>query len=80
MVVDETGTPILNKQTNNIFQVSTKIVDKEILMKRREEQEERWDRARKRRMSIIQSKEQAGKTFKKNFGEMFFDIFSKTGR
>jgi hypothetical protein len=79
MVVDETGTPILNKQTNNIFQVSTKIVDKQILMKRREEQEERWDRARKRRMTIIQSKEEAGKTFKKDFGEMFFDIFSKTG-
>ena len=28
---------------------------------------------------IFASKEQAGKTFKKNFGEMFFDIFSKTG-
>jgi len=80
MVVDETGTPIIDGQTNNIFQVSTKIVDKQILMKRREEQEERWDRARRRRMSIIKSKEEAGKTFKKNFGEMFFDIFSKTGR
>jgi hypothetical protein len=80
MVVDESGTPIINKQTNNIFQVSTKIVDSQLLKERREQQEQRWNRARNRRKSIIESKEQAGKTFKKNFGEMFFDIFSKTGR
>lgn len=79
MVVDDTGTPILDQQTNNIFQVSTKILDKQILMKRREEQEQRWDRARRRRMSIIKSKEVAKESLEGSPLDIIGKVWSKLG-
>jgi len=79
MVVDESGTPIINKQTNNIFQVSTKVVDSQLLKERREQQEQRWDRARNRRKSIIESKESAKKDLSGSTFEVIGNIWSKLG-
>ena len=79
MVVDESGTPIINKQTNNIFQVSTKVVDSQLLKERREQQEQRWDRARNRRKSIIESKESAKKNLSGSTFEVIGNIWSKLG-
>ena len=79
MIVDETGTPIINKQTGNITQVSTNIVNKKLLEKRREEQEDRWDNARRLRQSIIDSKKQAGEDTSGNLGTILFNILSKSG-
>lgn len=77
MVVDSTGTPIINKQTNNIFQISTKVTDGLLLKEKRKEQEDRWDRARRRRLSVIKSQTDA----EKDLGDGFFGfgkIFGKT--
>lgn len=79
MVVDESGTPIINKQTNNIFQVSTKVVDSQLLKERREQQEDRWDRARNRRRAIIQSKKTAKEDLSGTPTEVIGSIWSKLG-
>ena len=79
MVVDESGTPIINKQTNNIFQVSTKVVDSQLLKERREQQEDRWDRARNRRRAIIQSKKTAKEDLSGTPTEVIGNIWSKLG-
>ena len=79
MVVDESGTPIINKQTNNIFQVSTKVVDSQLLMERRKQQEDRWDRARNRRRAIIQSKEIAKEDLSGSAFEVIGNVWSKLG-
>jgi hypothetical protein len=79
MVVDESGTPIINKQTNNIFQVSTKVVDSQLLMERRKQQEDRWDRARSRRRAIIQSKQTAKEDLSGSTFEVIGNIWSKLG-
>jgi len=79
MLVDESGTPIINKQTNNIFQVSTKVVDSQLLKERREQQEDRWDRARNRRRAIIQSKKTAKEDLSGTPTEVIGNIWSKLG-
>jgi len=79
MVVDESGTPIINKQTNNIFQVSTKVVDSQLLKERRQQQEQRWDRARNRRRAIIQSKQTAKEDLSGSAFEVIGNVWSKLG-
>jgi len=48
-------------------------------MKRREEQEQRWDRARRRRMSIIKSKEVAKETLEGSPLDIIGKVWSKLG-
>ena len=79
MLVDESGTPIINQQTNNIFQVSTKVVDSQLLLERRKQQEDRWDRARSRRRAIIQSKKTAKEDLSGTPTEVIGNIWSKLG-
>ena len=81
MVVDSTGTPVINKQTNNIFQVSTKIVNGDLLMDRRVEQEDRWEKARRRRLSVIGSMRESKEMTKDGLfsGNTWFNILSKVG-
>ena len=78
MVVDSTGTPVINKQTGNIFQITTNIVKKELLMKRRKEQEERWKNARKKRLSVIESKRSAKEDLSGSFLDVIGKVFGKT--
>ena len=78
MVVDSTGTPVINKQTGNIFQITTNIVKKELLMKRRQEQEERWENARKKRLSVIESKRSAKEDLSGSFLDVIGKVFGKT--
>ena len=79
MIVDDSGTPILNKQTGNITQVRTKIVNDLLLKERREEQEIRWDNARRLRKSIEKSKTDAKEDLSGSFMENIGTIWSKLG-
>ena len=79
MIVDDSGTPILNKQTGNITQVTTNIVNKKLLERRREEQEVRWDNARRLRKSIEKSKTDAKEALSGSFMENIGTIWSKLG-
>lgn len=79
MIVDDSGTPILNKQTGNITQVTTNIVNKKLLERRREEQEVRWDNARRLRNSIETSKTDAKEALSGSFMENIGTIWSKLG-
>ena len=79
MIVDDSGTPILNKQTGNITQVRTKIVNDLLLKERREEQEIRWDNARRLRKSIEKSKTDAKEDLSGSFMENIGNIWSKLG-
>lgn len=79
MVVDSTGTPIINKQTGNIFQISTKVMDKELLKKRRMEQENRWEIAKRKRKTLIDSKADAKEIMSGSPMEVIGNIWSKLG-
>ena len=79
MVVDSTGTPIINKQTGNIFQISTKVMDKELLKKRRMEQENRWEIAKRKRKTLIDSKADAKEIMSGSPLEVIGNIWSKLG-
>jgi len=79
MIVDDSGAPILNKQTGNITQVTTNVVNKKLLERRREEQETRWDNARRLRKSIEKSKMDAKEDLSGSFMENIGNIWSKLG-
>lgn len=79
MIVDQNGHFIENKETNNILQIQTSIMDKQVLAWQKREQEERWEKANRKRKSIELSKKDAAKKLSGNWLDIFKSMLPSTG-